>query len=173
MRLFVAIELYSEQFKEIQDSLRNIKGKMTFPKTYHITIKFLGEVDESKIDEIKQKLVSIKFDKFSLTLDKLGVFPNENYVKVLWIGVKPHEQLKELQAKVEESLKGFNFRKDHKFHPHITIARVKFLKDKEGFKKLLKQEIKEERFVVDSFKLIKSTLEKTGPVYEDILEQLL
>ena len=122
-----------------------------------------------KVDLIKEKLKAIKFEPFSLSLDKIGVFPTENYVKVIWVGVNPQEQVVKLQEKIEDSLKEFKFKRDFKFHPHITLARVKFVNDKEVFIKNLK-EIKVENKTVDvnDFRLVKSTLTGEGPVYEDV-----
>ena len=115
------------------------------------------------------KLNAIKFSPFSLTLDKLGVFPSESYVRVIWAGVKPHDKIKELQKNVEEALKEFNFKKDFDFHPHITLARVKFVNDKEKFAKNLKDiKVEEKTIDINDFRLVKSTLMRTGPVYEDV-----
>ena len=83
-------------------------------------------------------LKEIKFSPFSLTLDKIGVFPSENYIRVVWVGVKPTEDVIELQRKIEDSLEEFKFKEDLKFHPHITLARVKSVDDREGFAKNLK-----------------------------------
>ena len=63
------------------------------------------------------------------------------------------------------------FPRDTRFHPHLTLARIKFVKDKQDFMdKLNKIPVKELEFSVKSFKLIKSTLTPEGPVYEDVAE---
>ena len=171
MRLFIAID-----FNELKDCLVNLQSqidkslaKLKEVSVFHLTLKFLGEVSEDKISIIKEKLKQIKFKPFSLTLDKIGVFPDENYIKVIWIDITPKEQVIELQKNIEDVLKEFNFKKDFDFHPHITLARVKFVKDKETFIKTLKEiNVDEKTIGVKDFKLIKSTLKIGGPVYEDI-----
>jgi len=166
MRLFVAIDLDQEDyFKEIQKKLP--EAKASFPKTFHLTLKFLGETD--KKEEIIGKLKEIKFKYFKLKTTHIGVFPSENYIRVVWLGLNNNNDLKKLQQDIESALESFNFKRDFDFHPHITLARIKFLKDKENFVKKLKEiKFDEKEFQVKEFKLIKSELTREGPFYEDI-----
>jgi 2'-5' RNA ligase len=174
MRLFVAVELPKEVQEYLAELQNQFKGfgrlNLVKPEKIHLTLKFLGEVEESKIDNVKKELSQIKFRKTNAELSKLGVFPNENYVRVLWAGLKENKELQELAKAVSERLQ--NVRKDdYEFKSHLTIARVKHLKDKQGFLKQLKSvEIKPLKFKVDNFKLIKSTLTEQGPIYE-VLEE--
>ncbi|MBW2992587.1 RNA 2',3'-cyclic phosphodiesterase, partial [Candidatus Woesearchaeota archaeon] len=86
-----------------------------------------------------------------------------------WVGVKPAEDTIELKKKIDEALKDFNFKNDFEFHPHITLARVKFVKDKLKFKELIHSlRIEDSEFEVKQFKLIKSELTPEGPVYSDL-----
>jgi 2'-5' RNA ligase len=171
MRLFIALDLDNkEYFSSIQEQIPNDIAKLTLPKEFHLTLKFLGEVSDDKIEEIKVRLEQVEFEPISLTTDNIGVFPNEDYIKVVWIGIKKQEKVKELQQKIEKSLEGL-FTEDNRFHPHITLARVKFIKDKKTFKdklSTLKFESKESSII--AFKLIKSTLTEEGPVYETLAE---
>ena len=66
---------------------------------------------------------------------------------------------------IETALKKFRFKKDFKFHPHITLARVSFVKDKEKFQELLKIKTEEKSFSVNKFTLYKSELTPVGPIY--------
>ena len=171
MRLFIAIDFneLKDYFIELQSNIDGSLAKLKKVSTFHLTLKFLGKVADDKAKEVKDKLKEIKFTPFSLSLDKIGVFPSENYMRVIWIGVKPTEKVIELQKKIETSLKEFNFKKDFKFHPHITLARVKAVNDKEKFVKNLKDiKVEGEEIEVKDFRLVKSTLTPKGPVYEDI-----
>lgn len=166
MRLFVAIDLDEEDyFKQIQEQIP--EAKSTYGKTFHLTLKFLG--DTEKKDEIIEALKNIKFKSFNLNTTHIGVFPSENYIKVVWIGLDENKDLIKLQKDVEKALEPFNFKKDFDFHPHITLARIRFIPDKDNFVEKLKQ-IKPDKkeFDVKEFKLIKSELTGEGPVYEDI-----
>jgi 2'-5' RNA ligase len=173
MRMFIAIELPSEvkaHLAELQKKLDGHFAQLILAKEIHLTLKFLGEVDEQKIAEIKQKLEKVDFGSFDASLGKPGVFPNESYVRVVWIGVEPAESIIALQNKIEKSLAGL-FEQDTRFSPHLTLARVKFVKDKQAFiENLKKLEAGKNEFLVSSFKLIKSTLTPKGPVYETIAE---
>ena len=168
MRLFIGIFLSGEildYLYEVQNKLKkSLPAKITWvhKKILHLSLKFLGEVNENKIDEIKEKLNKIK-------LDKIGVFPNENYIRVVWVGLNPKEEVIELQQKIDSELLTL-FSKDQRFSAHMTFGRVKFIKDKEEFKKNLKIDIEEKEFEFNEFCLVKSELSKDGPKYE-ILER--
>jgi 2'-5' RNA ligase len=174
MRLFTAIELpkeLEEQVSKLKEKLKTDSAGMTITKDNHLTLKFLGDVEDSKADEIKEALRKVRFSSYKTKLNNIGVFPNENYVRVVWVGLKPEEETIALKKKIDDALKDFNFKDDYDFHPHLTLARVKFVKDKEKFKELLKSlKVEGSEFEVKEFKLIKSTLMPEGPVYEDIGE---
>jgi 2'-5' RNA ligase len=166
MRLFVAIDLdEKDYFKQLQEQIP--EAKATYAKTFHLTLKFLGETD--KKDEIVENLKKIKFKSFNLKTTHIGVFPSENYIKVIWLGLDNNKDLIKLQEDIEKALESFNFKKDFDFKAHITLARIRFIPDKENFVEKLKQ-IKPEKkeFEIKEFKLIKSELTSEGPVYEDI-----
>lgn len=171
MRLFIAID-----FNELRDYLAGLQkgidkslAKLNETSTFHLTLKFLGKVSEGTAEEVKRKLKEIKFKPFSLTLDKIGVFPTENFVRVIWVGTKQSNEVTELQERIEDSLKEFNFKKDVEFHPHITLARVKLVNDREKLIKALKGiKVEEKTIEVKGFRLVKSTLTPKGPVYEDL-----
>jgi len=171
MRLFIGIFLPDEildYLYEVQNKLKKqLQGKINWEakKRLHCTLKFIGEVNEANLDLIKERLSKIKFKSFNVRLDKLGVFPNENFIRVIWIGLKPVGKIIELQQKIDSELLDL-FPKDQRFSAHITLGRVKFIEDKEKFKKNLKLEIAEKEFNVNEFCLVKSTLSKDGSKYE-------
>lgn len=169
MRLFIAIDFSElrDYFTELQKQLpRN--AKLSLAKSFHITLKFLGEVQPDKVEDIVSRLKSIKFGKISASLDSIGIFPTENYVRVVWVGIKPEDQVLELQKNIDESLKPL-FRKEKEFKAHITLARAKYPEDKVQFVKELRMlNVEGRRIEIKDFRLIKSTLSQKGPVYEDL-----
>ena len=175
MRLFAAIgipEEIKDYFSRIQQQIGNDNAKVNWVKkeNLHITLKFLGEVKEESLEKIKGTLKKIRLKPFSLTIGKLGIFPNENYIKVIWIGFKKAERLFDLHKLVDMSLSRL-VPIERNFLGHITLGRVKFVKDKQKFKEKLDSiRIQENSFKVDKFKLYKSELTKHGPVYE-VLEE--
>ncbi len=167
MRLFIAVNLP----KEVKDYLWELKeefrdlGKLKFEpkKNYHITLKFLGEVEENKLDYIKQKLSNVKLNQFTTSLNKFGSF---NY-GVLWVDQEPKNNILQLAKKIDEQL--IEYPNNYNFNDHITLARIKLLKDKKRFDELLKTSIKHLEIRVNSFELVKSELSKDGSRYS-ILE---
>jgi len=173
MRIFIAIEIpkgIKEYIYGIQENIRdnNVKAKFVGMPQMHLTLKFLGEVSDTDIEKIKELLKNIKFDAYKAKLDKIGVFPNESYIKVIWVGIEDNNKTMCLQQKIDSLLINL-FKKEKKFHPHITLARVRFVKDKNNFiEKLNNIEIEKKGFGIKEFKVIKSTLTAQGPVYEDL-----
>ena len=172
MRTFIAIPLpdnIHSILRSLQGSLKLSGAKISLAKDFHLTLKFLGEVDERQVEKITEALHRVKFKPFTLNLSKIGVFPNENYLRVVWVGVSPPEQVIQLGSQVEKALQQFHFKKDHDLHPHLTLARIAYIPqdEKQHFVQSLKSiPIPQESFHVDHFTLFKSTLTPSGPVYE-------
>ena len=169
MRLFIAIDFDSlkNYFIELQELLpRNAKLSLT--KSFHITLKFLGEVHPNDIENIISELKKIKFRHFSVSLDSIGIFPTENYIRVIWIGIKPEDEILMLQRQIDDLL-GKMFKKEKDFQAHITIARVKFPEDKKAFVgQIRKINVENRKIEIRDFRLVQSTLTAKGPVYEDL-----
>ncbi len=171
MRLFIAIEVSPEAAAQLlgaQKQLQTDNSKLTFTKSFHLTLKFLGEIAPAKAEEVKKKLQTIQFKKFTAQLDGTGVFPSENYVRVVWVGIEPSDVIRDLQRKIDDALTGL-FQKEKEFKPHITLARVKTVKDKKQFAEQVKNlKLAPVSFSVIQFKLIESQLRgKEGPLYAD------
>jgi 2'-5' RNA ligase len=176
MRLFIAVEIPEEIRKKLFSMREKIseeaaKIKWVEENNIHMTLKFLGEVDENKVDGIKEALSSVNLEPFECSVKGFGVFPNRDYVRVIWAGLEPEEPFRKLHEEVDISLESLGFGKDSKFSPHVTIGRVRFVKDKEGLRKSLDALEGAETggsFEVQGFVLKKSTLTEKGPVYEDM-----
>lgn len=172
MRLFIAFDV-SEEVKNYLLGLQKClpeDSKLTLVNEFHETLKFLGDVDDDKVGTIKALLSNISFTQFNAMTKGIGVFPDEKMIRVVWVCLEPRDKIVALQQEIENALLDM-FPKDTRFHPHLTLARVKFVKDKKDFmEKLKKIPGKEIEFSVSSFKLIKSTLTPEGPVYEAVAE---
>lgn len=169
MRCFISIELegLEDYLKELQGKIKEKDVKLTLTKSFHLTLNFLGEIDEKRVEEIKKKLSEIEFVKFEARLAEIGVFPSENYIRVVWVGLEPEKRFVELANIVNEIM---DFRKDKRFLPHVTLARVRSLPNKESYlKKLEKIEIEERKLRINKLSLMKSTLTAEGPIYEELL----
>ena len=173
MRVFICVELSDEARKEIARIIEKIEqtglinAKYVEPENLHLTLKFLGEVEDSKIEEIKKQLNKIKFKKFKARLGSLGVFTPQ-YIKILWVELLG-EEIYKLKQEVDKLLESL-FPEEKGFSSHVTIARVKSLKDRRVFLDMIQKEKLTGEFEVSNIKLKSSTLTPEGPVYEDILE---
>ena len=134
MRLFIAIPL-EENIKSYLDHLRrelqsNIPSGVSWVgiDSIHLTLKFLGEVDERKIPGLTDALLRVcgQFDGFSLGFQGLGCFPNIRQARVIWAGSARCEPLTALQSAVEEACRDLDFPvEERRFSPHLTLGRVK------------------------------------------------
>jgi len=173
MRLFIAIEIPNDMrnyLGKIQEKIDDVTNKIRFvdKNNIHLTLKFLGEVQPDKTEEVKEILKKITFSPFSVHLDGIGVFPSESYIRVVWIGLKPEDKILELQKDIDEKLKKL-FKKEKNFEAHVTLARVKFVENTENFINKLKNiKIENKKIEVSNFKLVKSALTPIGPIYEDL-----
>ncbi len=169
-RCFVAIDFPDEIVKEIarvQGVLGKVvfQGKMTEVENLHLTLKFLGEISEEKVKEVREKLREIKFEEFSAKLMCAGTFSIRGNPRIAWIKVGG-QGVFELQKEIDEKLSEIGFKKEERFMSHLTIARVKYVKDKKGFVEYVSGiGVKEIEFKVGWFKLMKSELKPAGPVY--------
>jgi len=170
IRAFISIDLpanIQKEIEKIQKKLPAFEGKITEPENLHLTLKFLGDVDEKILIEIKRRLKEIKIKKFETRISDIGIF-SSNYIKIIWVKM---ENCHGLQKIIDEKLSGI-FEKEERFMGHVTIARVKYIKNKNYFLGELKKiQIPESlKFQVKSFELRKSELMPEGPIYE-ILEE--
>lgn len=143
-------------------------GKFTESEHLHLTLKFLGEIDEERLEFVRKKLKEIKFSAFEAGLGEVGAF-SKKFIRIIWIKLNGR-QIFELQKQIDEKLKGL-FQPEFRFMGHITIARVKNVWDKKALLDYIKNmKTKKIKFKVDGFFLKKSELFAEGPVYEDIME---
>lgn len=174
MRCFLSIDLPKEVQKElsslqkqIQDS--EVKTTLVDPSIVHLTLKFLGEITENRIEKVISSLKELKFKKFKAKLERVGVFPTPHFIRVVWVGMGPRDEFVNIHDTIDDSLDQLRFKRDKVFETHATLARVKFLKDKTAyFEKLQKIEVKPIEFTVDKIHLKKSTFTEQGPIYEDL-----
>lgn len=134
MRTFIAIEIPAEiraALAALQIDLRRAKADVgwTKPDNIHLTLQFLGEIEEQRISEIADVLAGCagQFQAFTLRLNGVGVFPNARQPRVLWAGLSGEvETLLAMQRDLAARLSAIGIKGDGKaFHPHLTIGRVK------------------------------------------------
>jgi 2'-5' RNA ligase len=167
MRLFIAYELpenVSFELKKIQGQIKQEGIKLV--SEFHLTFKFLGEVEEDKVENIKSELEKIEHEAVEASLNGLGVFPSMHRINTIWVGLEPEDKINELAKKIAPE--------ETRFKAHVTLGRVKFMKNKQQLiEKISRISVPKLTFMIDKIKLIKSTLAKQGPIYETIFEKAL
>ncbi|MFC3477818.1 RNA 2',3'-cyclic phosphodiesterase [Halobacterium litoreum] len=179
MRLFVSVDLpdaLADAVADVQEEFRDASGlNFVDPAQAHVTLKFLGEVDESRLDELGDALEEAVADAdvapFDATFEGLGVFPSLDYISVVWLGVGDgSEELTQLHEAVEETFvaRGFD-PEDHDFTPHVTLARMEHAGGKERVQELVRERHPEVGTArVEEVRLTESTLTHDGPEYETV-----
>lgn len=176
IRTFIAIELNEETHSELSSLLSALKEsdadvKWVAPEVIHLTLKFLGYIDDVKIKEVQKILDEIikNFKPFVLSLKGIGAFPKLDYPRVVWVGVDAGKnETSQLAKELEDRLEKIGIPKeDREFHPHITLGRVKSSKNKDKLKSIIETTKFEPRskINVDHLTLFKSQLTTQGPIY--------
>lgn len=176
MRLFLALplpDLFNDQVKKLQEKIENRGNvKPVDPKQVHLTLKFLGDVDEDNLDELVKSLDFLSDRKaFPVTVKGVGVFPHPKRPRVLWLGTEEgSDRIYELHEQIESSLEQLNFKKDKRFTPHYTVARAKFIDDLDELKEFLDKKKEREfgRYMVEEIDLMESKLTPQGPIYTKV-----
>ncbi|AGB05142.1 2'-5' RNA ligase [Aciduliprofundum sp. MAR08-339] len=166
MRSFIAIEVpFTKEMESLQNSIDG-RVKLVERENVHITLKFLGEIDEKTFEMVRQIVEDCKVGSFKITLRGVGFFPNERYVRVVWIGVDNYEPIERMARCIDEKLRKIGFQREKSYVPHLTVARAKgriTIRNLEKFKNMRFAEME-----VKEIKIKKSTLTPNGPVYEDL-----
>ena len=135
IRTFVGLNLsvavtrrIAEEVERARADVGDAKVAWVPPANYHVTLFFCGSVEEELVDamaeRLRRQLASVQ--PFEVKAGGLGVFPSHERPRVLWVGVDGGQQLIDLQKAVEEVMVGLGLPKeDRKFHPHVTVGRVK------------------------------------------------
>ncbi|MFZ2456190.1 MAG: RNA 2',3'-cyclic phosphodiesterase [Candidatus Altiarchaeia archaeon] len=178
MRAFIAVSCPPEVKAQLAQAAERLKPmgdlKVVGEENMHLTLRFLGEVEENKVEELISALSTVKKQGgFVVCVKGLSAFPGPGSPRVLWAGTgKGDKELRELHEAIDGVIGPLGFGRDEHFSSHYTIARVKYLKEKTGLRQIL-DEYKEKVFgcfLVDSFCLMKSELHRIGPVYTVVRE---
>ncbi len=181
MRIFIAVEL-PDKIKEKIDTLITY-FKTQLPKqalkwvrkeNLHLTIKFIGEFPEDEIPKIKTIIdeVLTNQSEFSFSIEGLGMFPNSDNPRVIWLGITGGDPLISIHQQLNLSLAQIGVKTDHRpLSPHLTIARVRQGIDRATLSQI-GNSLSEFRvdtlgsIIVDHITLFQSNLKPAGPHYK-------
>jgi RNA 2',3'-cyclic 3'-phosphodiesterase len=182
-RLFAAIKIhpsarYIDIFSKISSALRHERIKWVEPENMHLTLKFFGETDEIKLPAISLALqTAASLSKpFTLKITNTGIFGSHYDPKVIWFGIEKNHEMDMLAKNIFSELSKSGWQPDRQnFVPHLTIGRIKEIKDKPLFQQIISKyntlEIQEENVV--EIVLYESILRREGPVYNTIFSYKL
>lgn len=175
MRLFVAIDPPEPVRHALHALVRPLRGvHWTPPHQYHLTLRFIGDVEVAQLEGIEHALVAVRVESFLLPLEGVGSFPPKRPPTVLWAGVgRGHPRLFQLRQRVDDALlaSGLTELEVRTFHPHVTLARcgrevsanavAQFLHDHRDYEGPL--------FRAEAFSLYQSELRPGGAVHTELL----
>jgi len=177
-RAFIAIEVnvpdVVEKIAKTQQALESSGSallKSVERENLHLTLKFLGEIDRVVLQRVSEAVAGVIFSPFELGLEGLGYFPGGGRVNVIWVGVRDSSgQLQQLSRQVQASLSRLGFPPE-RFDAHLTIARVKAVRDKARLIKTIAEHANETygAQTVREIVLKKSVLTSAGPRYTDLV----
>lgn len=184
MRTFIAIELSSdvkEYLSHLQEKLKLAQAdvKWVLSKNIHLTLKFLGEIDDKTKDNVIRIIEDVTKDKasFYLNIVSIGAFPRIESPRVIWVEINKGDlEVKKIAKELEEKLAGIGIPiEDRPFSSHITLGRTKSSKNRNNLIqsiKALKEKLPQANaeLLVDKITLLKSTLTPKGPIYEVLKE---
>jgi 2'-5' RNA ligase len=179
MRLFVSVDLpddLAEPLAAVQSELGDSPGlKPTDPTQAHLTLKFLGDVDEAQVPDLEEALETAVdaagVEPFTATFGGLGVFPSLDYISVVWVGVREGgDEFTRLHEAVERETTALGFEpEDHEFTPHVTLARLSDARPKERVQRVVgEQDPTVGEMRVREVRLTESTLDREGSTYSTV-----
>ncbi|MFB0560516.1 MAG: RNA 2',3'-cyclic phosphodiesterase [Candidatus Lokiarchaeia archaeon] len=175
IRAFIAIDIEDnniiQKILDIQGEISQTgaKLKLVESQSFHFTLKFLGNISSSMIDEIYGAMNRVEFSPFELELLGVGCFPSLSRINNIWIGTrKGGEEVSRIQNYIETQIRKLKFKPEkRKYTPHTTIARVKSAYNKDKLAKIISNYSSLEigSMTVESIRLKSSKLTPKGPIY--------
>lgn len=135
LRTFIAVDFPPEIVSKIAKIIQYFKTqtpekalKWVPPENLHLTIKFLGDIPENKLDQVKRILTESVAGRlpFNIEIEGLGMFPNKNKPRAVWLGINCDHTLSDIHQSLDQNLKAVGIDPEQRrFSPHLTIARVR------------------------------------------------
>ncbi len=180
MRTFIALDLPEEiraRLAEVQRALKpsTHTARWVAPESIHVTLKFIGEIPEKRVDDIHGALAGLTWKPFTVTVNGIGFFPGARSPRVVWAGMQA-PTMEDLTKEIDVHLERLGFEKEKRmFRPHLTLARAKTTRLEAALVETAKAFEHEDfgTFTVDRFFLYQSTLKPTGSIYTKLKEYLL
>ena len=174
-RTFIAVApgtggILVKAVEEIRQDLKNESVKWVDLNQAHITLAFLGNTSEESIREVSEMLSEkcSNFGKIEFTVKGIGVFRSISDPKVIWAGIEEAERLRKLSGVIKEGLDKLGLiTEERQFRPHLTLARVRTIKNEGMLKSLIGryEDVVFQNAVVSEVIFFESILQQIGPLY--------
>jgi RNA 2',3'-cyclic 3'-phosphodiesterase len=179
MRLFVAVEIspavrdnlatLTKLLKAVETPATGKRTRWVRPENLHVTLKFIGEADPTKLDAIAAVLSPIRSEQAAeVRFHGLGFFPNEKRPRVLWVGIDGSPNLTVMACEIDQGLATLGFpREKRAFTPHLTLARFEPPGISDGLRAVVRQSALRDfgALRTGEFHLIESKLKPSGAEY--------
>ena len=176
IRCFVAVEIpepIQALLKPVQTHLQSQIHKgtsWTKPGNFHLTLKFLGDIHPEASNDVSEALQRLteRHPPFSIAFGGIGAFPNLARPRVIWLGIKQGaSSVSRLAKAVNFELTNLGFSTDNRFHPHLTLARLRTATNLEPLKNILRKydTIVGGSMRVNEIALMQSQLHRNGAIY--------
>ena len=188
MRIFIAVELPAKSREKIdtiinyfKTQLPNQSLKWVGAENLHVTVKFIGEIPEVALSKVKTIIDEVLNNQpeFSISIEGLGMFPNSNNPRVIWLGITGGDPLVSIHRQLNQSLAQIGVKPDPRpLSPHLTIARVRQGIDRSTLSTIgnTLAEFKVDllgSIMVDHITLFQSIIKPTGPHYKALYHRPL
>ncbi|MBS3793561.1 MAG: RNA 2',3'-cyclic phosphodiesterase [Candidatus Thorarchaeota archaeon] len=180
VRAFLSIDIEDKdllsRINRVQSKLDQDAAKMKLisQENVHFTLKFFGDTEPVRLDEIEESLKDLSFQPFRIRLEGVGVFPALRRPRIIWIGVSNNaERFKKLKKKIDDRIRKLGYKPERReYTPHATIARVRHVKNKRNIVSCIDSlsEVTIGEMIIDSVRMKKSTLTSSGPIYDTLWE---
>jgi len=173
MRLFVALDLPIRLKARLAMLAGGVpSARWVPPENYHLTLRFIGETQKHRAEEIDEALFALRARGFSLTLAGIGLFEKGGRANSLWVGVERNPALDHLQNKIETALQRAGLEPERRrFAPHVTLARLDNVPEAKLAAYVQAHNLfRAEPVPVEHFTLFSSQLGKEQPVYTPEVE---
>ena len=180
LRTFIAVKITPQPglvrlVNEFRQELRGEAVKWVDLQNMHLTVKFIGDTTPEQVDQIKSVLgdIAYRFPVFSFSLDGVGFFQRGGQPSVLFIKTDTAEILNKLASGIDDQLQLIGFEKEsRRFSPHLTLGRIKYLKEKSSFLRLTEKfgQYPVQEVVCRQVIFYQSVLMPQGPLYKPLAE---
>lgn len=182
IRTFIALPAspsIQQSIATVQLQLQEVQATVKWETSdqFHITLKFLGDVETNRIETLTKALYHTldSFSQFDITYEGIGAFPDIQHPRIVWIGIQNNPAILAIQQAVEQTCEELGFPKETRaFHPHITLGRVRGTNNIHRLTDAIKTSIFEPiQIHCPEVLLMKSDLHPDGAIYTKLESFLL